>query len=259
MAFSAGPVSFRLDGLAAIVTGGSRGIGRGIVEAFSAAGARVLLSGRKQESLDEAVDAIREAGGEARGFAGNVSEEAGREELVDTCLDAFGRFDILVNNAGTNPQYGPLAEADMAAVRKVWQVNQEAPLALAQVAWRKAFAQKGGVIINMASVGGLRPAPLIGAYAVSKAALIHMTRQLAVEMAPGVRVNALAPGLIRTKFSEALYAGHEEETAAAHPLRRLGEPADVAAAAVFLASPASSWITGQIVEIDGGASLTSGV
>jgi len=251
--------SFRLDGRTAIVTGGSRGIGRAVAEAFATAGARLVLSGRKQADLDATVAAIAARGGEAIAVAGSVADEACREALGDACLEHFGAIDILVNNAGTNPQYGPLAEADLGAVRRTWQVNQEAPLALCQVVWRRHMAVHGGVIVNMASFGGLHPAPMIGAYAISKAALIHMTVQLAGEMAPGVRVNALAPAVIRTRFSEALYAADEEAAAARYPLGRLGEPEDVAAAALFLASPAASWITGQVLVLDGGAALNLGI
>ncbi|MGH9021581.1 MAG: glucose 1-dehydrogenase, partial [Acidimicrobiia bacterium] len=174
---------------------------------------------------------------------------------VARCLDSFGRLDILVNNAGTNPQFGLLVDAELAAVEKTWKVNQLAPLHHVQAAWRSWMRQHGGTVLNVASIGGLRAGPMIGAYNVSKAALIHLTRQLAIEMAPGVRVNAVAPAVVKTRFSVALYAKDEEKAAAAYPLRRLGTTDDVAAAVLFLVSDAASWITGEVLVLDGGASV----
>ncbi len=248
--------AFRLDGKVALITGGSRGIGLAIGEAFVAAGAAVVLNARRQEELDEAVAKLRSHGGRASAVASSVDEDGAPERAAAHCVDEHGSLDILVNNAGTNPQYGPLAEADMKAVRKVWAVNQEAPLRFVQAAWDAWMRDHGGVVLNMASLGGVRVEPKLGAYNVSKAALSHLTRQLAIEMAPTVRVNALAPGVVKTKLSEALWVTGEDAVAARHPMARLAEPDDVAAAALFFASDASSWITGRTLVIDGGLSLT---
>ena len=167
-----------------------------------------------------------------------------------------GGLDILVNNAATNPQFGPLVEADMGAVEKVWSTNLGGPLRFAQAAWAHWMRDHGGVILNVVSLGGIRPGPSIGAYNVSKAALAHLTRQLALELAPGVRVNAVAPALVKTDMARALWEPNEEAMARAHPLGRLGTPDDIASAALFLVSDASSWMTGEVVVIDGGASVS---
>jgi NAD(P)-dependent dehydrogenase (short-subunit alcohol dehydrogenase family) len=164
----------------------------------------------------------------------------------------LGGVDILVNNAGTNPTFGPMIDTEPRAVRKVLEVNLEGPLLLAQAAWRSWMRDHGGVVINVASLGGIRPSLGIGMYNTSKAALLHMTRQLAVELAPGVRVNALAPGLVKTHFARALFEHDEEGTAARFPMKRLGVPDDCAGAALFLASDASSWMTGDVLVVDGG-------
>lgn len=246
----------RLDGRVALVTGGTRGIGRAIAEALVAAGAAVCVTARKAPEIDETVEALRATGGAATGHVGSVADPEAVEAAVAHCVATLGGLDILVNNAGTNPQFGPLVTADRAAVAKTWQVNQEGPLHFVRAAWVASMGEHGGVVLNIASVGGLHPAPMVGAYAVSKAALIHLTRQLAIELAPGVRVNALAPGIVKTSFSRALYEADEAGVAARQPLRRLGVPDDVAAAALFLVSDASSWITGEVVVVDGGASLT---
>jgi NAD(P)-dependent dehydrogenase (short-subunit alcohol dehydrogenase family) len=160
-----------------------------------------------------------------------------------------------VNNAATNPQFGPLVEADMRAVEKVWSTNLAGPLRFAQAAWMHWMRDHGGVILNVVSLGGIRPGPSIGAYNVSKAALIHLTRQLALELAPGVRVNAVAPALVKTDMARALWEPNEQAMARSHPLGRLGTPDDIASAALFLVSDASSWMTGEVVVIDGGASV----
>ena len=175
-------------------------------------------------------------------------------EYAIEAIERFGALDILVNNAGTNPAPGLLADVDLGAVEKTWAVNQRGPLIYAREAWRQTMAKRGGAIVNVASIGGIQPGPMIGAYNVSKAALIHLTRQLACEMAPGVRVNAVAPSVVRTRMASALWEGIEERTARAHPLGRIGEPEDVAAAILFLASAAASWITGVALPVDGGVS-----
>lgn len=244
----------RLDGKAALVTGGTRGIGRAVAEALLRAGASLCVTARKDKELEETVEALAPLGPVVSVQAA-AGEPDAAETAVTRCLEAFGRLDVLVNNAGTNPQYGPLVEADLRAVEKVWQVNVHGPLHHAQSAWRHWMRDHGGTVVNVASIGGLRVSPMIGAYNVSKAALVHLTRQLAGEMAPGVRVNAVAPAVIRTRFSVALYEGAEDAVVTQYPLGRLGDPDDVANAVLFLASDASSWITGEVLVLDGGASV----
>jgi len=250
--------AFRLDGKVALVTGGTRGIGRAVAEGFAAAGARVCVLARKVDELEETLSALSAVGPGAAVYAGSAGDPEAIEASVAHCIAELGGLDILVNNAATNPTFGPMIETESRAVRKVLEVNIEGPLLLSQAAWRSWMREHGGVIINVASLGGVRPSLFIGMYNTSKAGLIHMTRQLAVELAPGVRVNAVAPGLVKTHFARALYEHDEEGVAARFPMRRLGVPDDVAGAALFLASDASSWLTGEVVLIDGGAALASG-
>ena len=164
----------------------------------------------------------------------------------------------MVNNAAVNPYFGPLIDADLAAVRKIFEVNVTATLAWSQLAWRSWLRDNGGAILNVASIGGLVPGPFLGAYNASKAALIHMTRQLAQELGPGVRVNGIAPAVVKTQFARALYEKDEEAAAARYPLKRLGTPTDTAKLAAFLLSDDASWITGQTVPIDGGIQQARG-
>jgi NAD(P)-dependent dehydrogenase (short-subunit alcohol dehydrogenase family) len=245
--------AFRLDGKAALVTGGTRGIGRAIAEAFAAAGARVCVLARKPDELEETLGALDTVGPGATVYAGSAGDPDATEGCVGHCIAELGSVDVLVNNAGTNPTFGPMIETEPRAVRKVLEVNVEGPLLLTQAAWRSWMRDQGGVVINVASLGGIRPSLGIGMYNTSKAGLIHMTRQLAVELAPGVRVNALAPGLVKTHFARALFEHDEEGMAARFPMKRLGVPDDLAGAALFLASDASSWMTGDVLVVDGGA------
>jgi NAD(P)-dependent dehydrogenase (short-subunit alcohol dehydrogenase family) len=250
-------MDLRLDGKVALVTGGSRGIGRAIGTRFAEAGARVMLVSRKAEALAEAASSMAGLDGEVDWRAANAGDPDAAEECVAATVERFGSVDILVNNAATNPYYGPLIDIDLSAAEKTVRVNQQAVLTWTQCAWRASMAAGGGNVINVSSVGALSVEPGIGWYNVTKAAVAHLTRQLAGELGPGVRVNALAPGLVKTDFARALWERGEERVAARLPLRRLGLPDDVATAALFLASEAASWLTGHVLVVDGGALCTA--
>jgi NAD(P)-dependent dehydrogenase (short-subunit alcohol dehydrogenase family) len=243
------------EGRVALVTGGTRGIGHGIARELVAGGAHVVITGRKQEQLDEAVAELDAGRGRVAGARGSADDEAHQAEAIALAVARFGKLDLLVNNAAVNPQYGPLMDADLGAVRKVFEVNCTAVLGWTQHAWRSGMREHGGAVLNVASVGGIRAGSPIGAYNASKAALIHLTRQLAVELAPLVRVNAIAPAVVKTQFARALYEGREEEVAQAYPLQRLGVPEDTGKAAAFLLSDDASWITGETLVIDGGVTV----
>ena len=178
-------------------------------------------------------------------------------EAIARTIEAFGRLDMLVNNTGINPVFGPVTDVDPAAAAKIFAVNVLAPLAWTRQARDAWMGLDGGAIVNIASVAGLHASPGIGMYGVSKAALIRLTAELAVELGPGIRVNAVAPAVVKTKFASALYEGREEQVSAAYPLKRLGVPGDVAGAVAFLLSDEASWITGQTLVIDGGVTLAS--
>jgi NAD(P)-dependent dehydrogenase (short-subunit alcohol dehydrogenase family) len=253
-----------LAGRAALVTGGSRGIGRAIAAELLARDAAVTITGRKPDEL--AAAAAELAAGPDRGDAarvlavsGNAGDPAARAEAVDATVAAFGGLTVLVNNAGVNPQYGPLVDADLAAVRKVFDVNVVAALGFVQLAHRAWMGEHGGAVVNIASVAGLRSTHDISAYGAAKAALIRLTEELAWQLGPRIRVNAVAPAVVRTRFSTALYTGREDQVAAAYPLHRLGAPEDVAALVGFLVSDAASWITGETVRVDGGLLATGGL
>lgn len=245
-------------GKVALLTGASRGIGLGIAAELAASGAKVCLTARRKEELDAAVE---ELGGPAVAMAvpGRADDAEHRAEAVAAVVDRFGSLDVLVNNAGINPHYGSLMDADLAAVRKIFEVNVVAALGWTQAAHGAWMREHGGAVLNVASVGGINPGPFIGAYNVSKAALIHLTKQLAAELGPGVRVNAVAPAVVKTRFAEALYEGREEQTAAAYPMKRLGVPEDVAKAAAYLLSDDASWITGETLVVDGGITISGRV
>jgi len=248
------PLGRRFDGQVALVTGASRGIGLAVAQRLVAEGAQVVITARKPEGLAAAIEVLGDR--QAVAVAGRADDPEHQDEAIATAVGRFGRLDVLVNNTGINPVFGPLLEVDEAAARKIMDVN-----VLAALGWtRRAVAaglgaDRQGAVVNMASVAGLAPAPGIALYGVSKAALISLTVQLAAELSPRVRVNALAPAVVKTKFARALYEADEAAAAAAYPLERLGEPEDVGAAAAFLASADASWITGQTLVLDGGASL----
>jgi NAD(P)-dependent dehydrogenase (short-subunit alcohol dehydrogenase family) len=248
----------RFAGKTAIVTGASRGIGLSIAERLVADGARVVITARKKDALDDAADSL---GGpqHALAVAGKADDLEHQAETVRLALQRFGSVDLLVNNTGINPAYGPMVELDLGAARKIFEVNCLAALSWVQQVHRAWMGQHGGSIVNLSSVAGTKPAPGIGFYGASKATLTHLTQELAVELGPNIRVNAVAPAVVKTRFATALYEGKEEDVASAYPLKRLGVPEDISALVTFLLSPEASWITGQLVVVDGGLTLTGGV
>ncbi|MEU6065127.1 SDR family oxidoreductase [Streptomyces sp. NPDC047082] len=246
-----------LSGKVALVTGASRGIGYGVAEALVARGDRVAITGRNEDALKEAVEKL--GSDRVIAIAGKAHDLAHQAEAVERTMEAFGRVDFLVNNAGTNPVFGPIADLDLDVARKVFETNVISALGFAQKTWHAWQKDNGGAIVNIASIAGLAPSPFIGAYGVSKAAMINLTQQLAHEFAPRVRVNAIAPAVVKTKFAQALYEGREAEAAAAYPLARLGVPSDIGGAAAFLTSEQSDWVTGQTLVVDGGLFLNAGV
>jgi len=241
-----------LTGRTAIVTGASRGIGLAIAQAISAAGGNVILTSRSQESAEEAAAHV---GGTAIGVGAHAVDEEAARRCVDLTVERFGSLDILVNNAGTNPAFGPLIDQDHGRFAKTFDVNLWAPLMWTSLATRAWMGEHGGAVVNIASIGGMAHEAGIGLYNASKAALIHVTRQLALELSPRIRVNAVAPGVVRTKLAEALWKEHEETVSASTALARIGEPADIASAVAFLVSDGASWITGETMVIDGGQLL----
>lgn len=249
-------MELRLDGKVALVTGASKGIGKAIAKAYADAGANVMLSSRKQDQLDAAA---AEIGGEVATFAANAGEPDAAAAAVAATIERFGGLDILVNNAATNPYQGPTMEVDLGRYDKTFQVNLRGPLVWTQEAWRQAFKEAtdpaSKVVVNIASVGGLRAEGSLGVYNLTKAALIHLTRQLAMELSPTVRVVGIAPGLVRTDFAKALVDAFGSQLERRLPTRRLGRPEDIAGLALFLASDAGSWVTGETYVIDGGAGV----
>jgi NAD(P)-dependent dehydrogenase (short-subunit alcohol dehydrogenase family) len=243
----------RFDGTTTLVTGASRGIGLAIAQRIVDEGGRVAITARGRETLDAAVEGLGGAS-VAIGIAGKADDPDHRASVFERIASEFGTLDHLVNNAGINPAYGPAMDVDDGAVRKIFEVNL-----IGSLSWSRD-AVRGGLtksIVNIASIAGMNAAPGIALYGVSKAALISLTQQLAFELAPGIRVNAVAPAVIKTDFAKALYEGREAEVGGAYPLGRLGLPVDVAGPVAFLLSDDAAWITGQTVVIDGGGSLVS--
>ncbi|AWB86219.1 SDR family oxidoreductase [Mycetocola zhujimingii] len=239
----------RFEGRVALITGGSRGIGLAIAHRLVAEGAHVVITGRKQDALDAAV---AELGERASAVQGKADDADHRAATLAHVLDRHGRLDHLVNNAGINPAYGPVLEIEPSIIRKILDVN-----VIAALEWTRDAVAAGlsRSVVNLASISALAASPGIAFYGVSKAALINLTTQLAFELAPDIRVNAVAPAVIKTDFARALYEGREAAVAEEYPLGRLGEPEDVAGPVAFLLSEDAAWITGQCVVIDGGGSI----
>lgn len=246
-------MEIRLDGKVALVTGASKGIGEAIARTLAEAGAKVMLSSRKQEALEAAASQID---GETAVFAANAGDPEAAAACVAATVDSFGSVDILVNNAATNPYYGPAIDIDLPRYDKTFEVNLRGPLVWTQEAWAAWMKANGGAVINIASIGGMTVSEVIGIYDTTKAALIHLTKNLATDLSPGVRVNAIAPGLVKTDMAKALWEPAEEQLARHTPLARLGEPEDIANAALFLASDLASWVTGHTLVVDGGALIS---
>jgi NAD(P)-dependent dehydrogenase (short-subunit alcohol dehydrogenase family) len=244
------------DNAVAVVTGASRGIGLGIAEKLVAGGARVVITARKPEALAEAVEHL---GGpsKALGVAGNAADPDHQDEVLAAARDTFGGLDYLVNNTGINPVYGPMLDTELEVARKIMEVNVLSAFSWTQKAVAAGLGSEAnpGAVVNVASIAGLGATGAIGWYAVSKAALIHLTVELAYQLGPALRVNAVAPAVVKTRFAEALYEGREEKVAAAYPMKRIGVPEDVAGAVSFLLSRDASWVTGQTLVVDGGVTL----
>jgi len=243
-----------LEGKTALVTGASRGIGKAIAKTFVDAGAQVMLTSRKEDALRAVATEIK---GETAVFAANTGDLEQGQACVEATIERFGKIDILVNNAATNPYYGETLGVDSSRFDKTFQVNLKGPLFWSQAAWNASMKNNPGVILNIASVGGLRAEQGLGVYNLTKAAIIHLTSQLACELGP-TRVVGIAPGLVKTMFASVLVENFGDRLAAALPTKRLGEPQDIANLALFLCSDLASWITGETYVIDGGAGVRSG-
>lgn len=249
------PELFSLKDKVAIITGASKGIGESIARGLAQAGAKVVVSSRKQDAVDEVARGIAESGGTAVGIAAHMGEPAQIQALVDATIAQFGGVDILVNNAAINPQFGLSTEMDYSVLDKMLDVNVRGYFLAAQKCVPSMRGRGGGSIINIASVAGLEPMAGGGFYSMTKAAVLMMTRVLAKELGPDkIRVNAIAPGVIRTKFSYVLWNTPEihERVVSSAALRRIGEPDELIGSALYLASDASSFTTGATIVVDGG-------
>ena len=246
---------FRLDGKVAIVTGGTRGIGLAIATTLARAGAKVVISSRKADHVDAAVTLLREDGLDVVGIPANMGKAADAHELAARTVEHFDGIDIVVNNAATNPVFGPLQLASDDAFEKILAVNVKGPLELCKTAHTVMAQRGGGAIVNVSSIGGISPEAGLGLYSVSKAALVSLTKVMAQEWgADGIRANVICPGLIKTRFSQALWQDQQiaDQVLGHQPIRRIGEPDDVAGLALFLASDASAYCTGGVYMVDGG-------
>ena len=247
--------NFQLTDRVALVTGASRGLGSAIAEGLAEHGARVVLSSRTQLDLDqEAARLNARWEGRAVAIAAHAGRQADLERLVEQTMERFGRIDILVNNAGTNPYFGTTLDAEPAAWDKTFEVNLRGYFLLTKLVHRAWMEEHGGAVLNIASTGGIRPSLGLGVYDVTKAGVIMLTRQLAREIGGSVRVNCIAPGLFKTRFAQALWGNPEilERVLASNPMGRIGDPSEIAGAAVFLVSDAASYVNGQVLVIDGG-------
>lgn len=248
----------RFAGRTAVITGASRGIGLAIAQRLVDEGARVCITARKPEPLEEAVKAL---GGPEHAIAvpGKADDPDHQDEAIAATLKAFGSLDMFVNNTGINPVFGRMVDLDLEAARKMVDVNALSAISWVQKSYNAWMGEHGGSVVNVSSIAGLKPAPGIGFYGATKAMVKHITEELAVELAPGVRVNGVAPAVVKTRFAEALYEGRESEVSAQYPMGRLGVPDDISGAVAFLLSEDSAWVTGQTLVIDGGVTLTGGL
>ncbi|MBV9660790.1 MAG: SDR family oxidoreductase [Acidimicrobiales bacterium] len=242
-----------LKGRSALVTGASKGIGLAIARILAANGASVMLSSRKLDGLEAAAATID---GETAVFPANAGRPDDAQACVAATIKRFGGLDILVNNAATNPYYGRAIDIDLPRFDKTVEVNLRGPLVWTQEAWRQVMSERGGNVINISSVGGIKYTGSLGIYDLTKAGLIYLTKHLASELGPTVRVNAIAPGLVKTDFARVLWESGGEERPRPWPLQRLGQPDDVAHAALYLASDLASWVTGEVLVVDGGTAVT---
>jgi len=251
---------FDISGKVAIVTGASRGIGQSIAEEFAKAGAKVVISSRKQDALDIVADAIKAEGGNAISIAAHSGTKDALYALVDKTVEHYGTVDIIVNNAATNPHFGAVLDAEDSYWQKTIEVNVMGNIWLSQAAVKVMRENGGGKIINVSSVAGLNPGQFQGIYSATKAALISLTKTLAMELgSDNIQVNAIAPGLVQTKFAKALWNNEQlmEQVLAKTPAGRIGQPVEIAGLALFLASPASDFTTGAVFVADGGITLGS--
>jgi dehydrogenase/reductase SDR family protein 4 len=252
---------FDLTGKVALITGSTKGIGRAIAEAMARAGAKVVISSRKADKCEEVAHALRGEGLDATPIPCHIGKREDVERLVAETRKCYGQIDSLVCNAATNPYYGPTAGLTDEAFAKVIDTNVRSNIWLCNLALPEMAERRDGTVIIVSSVGGLKGSSMLGIYAISKAADMQLARNLAVEWGPhNIRVNCIAPAIVRTDFARALWENPQILAAAeaTYPLRRIGEPDDIAGAAVFLASRAGNWLTGQTIVIDGGATIAGG-
>lgn len=255
-------MDFNLNERVAIITGASKGIGEAIAKGFVQAGAKVVVSSRKQDAVDRVAQEIQAAGGEAMALQAHMGEPDQVAALVSQTLEKWGRVDIAVNNASTNPHFGPLLTADEGQLEKILDVNLKGYFRLCKQVAPHMEEQGGGKIINLTSVTGIRPGPAMGAYSISKAGVIMLTKVLASELGiHNIQVNAIAPGLVKTKFSTVLWQNEDllQHQESVTPLGRIGMPDDIVGAALFFASSASDWVTGTVLLVDGGSMVSAGL